>query len=633
MNEADIIQALEQACPELAVCFQIIYQQEILYICIDRLSDQSLDYDVLTENCRAAVSDLIPPQTQALMLLSRMTGETDPDWQIVVAPHSRANAPDSTDSPSAEETAMATGQEISHQSAEIQAETQTKAQAVNETTSLIATEADLDESPSATVNLSRYCFVRNKALVTAEVLPPEPRVAELLRAFHALNETAQQTLLPYLDQILKTQSFNNVPSSSDAVTDFCVQLIALSDNELRKASIWLSRYCHDPTAAMAQAGEPSSSTPKPDPSPATNDPLQQHISSVPVRRAPTARAPQSAPSEPHLSHPHSSIPHASPSRISENSLSRRKPAPQKTWQILLIPVIWTLLTFMIVSYSVQANNGPDAIAQRCKIAKDAPAYCKLAVQLVGTETFDLYSHQTQPSEESVIAAAEQDCTFKAMLNAGATVKGILGREQHKVDPLNATRHAILPGLFVFDMTLPSLSGGTAPVRTACAFGTLQSKISQRQKPVELTNHVIPNGWPQEPLKIKPLNVKLADARSLHGLLSMLGTNTLFAAMGLFLVISLGLGIELESFSSLYLAAFVFGIVDAILASIPMVGQFGIIRFTAVPVLGLMMTSTVVKGMKIDLSVGYKVLALGGGILIGVRFLLNWLLLSTLISMM
>jgi hypothetical protein len=646
MNEAAIVQALEQACPEFAVCFQVIYQQEILYICIDRLSDQLLDYELLTENCRTAVSDLIPPQTQALMLLSRMTGETEPDWQTVVTPQPRTDALERTDSPAAEEISILTAQETSHQGVavqselrtEVQSEAQSKAQAqiIPETdTPSVDSKAGLEQSLSAVLDLSHYCFVKNKALVTADVLPPEPRVAELLQAFHALDETDQQTLLPYLDQILKTQSLNHVPSCSDAVTDFCVKLVALSSNEIRKASIWLSRYCHNPTAAMAQTGtQPSTSSPeRPDLEPAIADPLQQHISSVPVRRSPV-RAPHSDSDEPYSSHSHShSIPHASPSRLSEASLHHRKPVPQKTWQILLIPVVWTLLTLLIVSYSVQANNGPDAIAQRCKTTKDAPEYCKLAVQLVGTETFDLYSHQTQPSEESVMEAAARECAFKSMLNAGATVKGILGHEQNRVEPLTTTRHEIFPGLFVLDMTLPSISGGPAPVRTACAFGTLQSKISQRQKPVELANHVIPNAWPQESLKIKPLNVKLADAHSLHGLLSMLGTNTLFAAIGLFLVISLGLGIELESFRSLYLAAFVFGIVDAILGSIPMLGQFGMIRFTAVPVLGLMITSTVVKGLKIDFSMGYKVLALGGGILIGVRFLLNWLLLSILVSMM
>jgi hypothetical protein len=588
MDEAVIIQALEQACQGLELTFQVIYQQETLYVCFDRQAERVLDYDALTVTVRDAIAALNLPNAQAIMLLGRVLGETAPDWQTTI-----------------EQTTIEP----------IQPAIATEASFPSSQPDDIEGEELLSQANAATHDLSQYCFIRNKALVTTEVLPPDMGVAELVQAFHNLSDADKQILLPRLEQIFKSHNLGDTSQDSEAIAHFCAQLTALSSGEIRKAAIWLSRYCHNPEGALGQVKSvldpvsyPSPSVETEAPKPSVNDGLRY----------------QSGVSQP------------SNSAYEADNADRKnhRSMPKATWQLILIPVLWTFLTLGIVWYNVQANNGPGAIAQLCKNAKDYPQYCKLAVQIVGTQQFETYSKQTQPSTENVAGMAAEDCTLQSVFNAGGTMLELAKEaNKEKAKPSSISTQEILTGLFLVDVTHTSFKDGVSAVRTACVYGTVQSRVTQAQRAASLGNHLIPNQWPQEPLKTKPYNVKLADSQSIYGILSLLGTNTLFTAIGLFLVVCFGLGIRLESLNALYTAAFIFGMVDAMMSLIPMIGFFGIIRFTAVPVVGLMITSFFVKGMELDFTGGYKLIALGGGLLVGVRFLLSWLLLITIMSMM
>lgn len=634
MDEAVIIQALEQACPGLDLYFQIVVQQDILYVYINRPVAEKLNYTALTQNLRQAIAALALPEIESFMLFSRVLGATDPDWQSPTLSITESELPAEILSEDCEP-AVAANVEVSAALPEDNiAETIPEVSQLSPTESIDTSQAiesvpapHSPEDNQGTNDISQYCFIQNKALVTSDVLPPEANIAALLAAFHHLIDTEKFAVLPRLEPFFKTQQLEGSAQDSAAIADFCEQLRSLKGFELRKASIWLSRYCHDPQKALAQSGVVSGSaqdetatlsTTTESEAPVDDDPLQQYSANVRRKSAQTGL-----------------------SYEAYAAARQQKPAkPKLSWQLLLIPVLWTLFTLGSVCYSVQANHGPAAIARVCQNTKGQPEYCKLAVQLIGTDTYQTYSKQTTPTDPTVVEKAGQECMAKGLLNTGVTIRDLKEgtydetfRELYKdMPPPQPTNQELSPGLFVMDINLLSPKDKTTNVRTACVFGTVQNKITQDQQPKLLASELIPNEWPQVPLKKKPAQIKVADAQSLHGVLTLLGTNALFTAIGLFIIMSLNLGIRIETLNGLYLAAFIFGVVDAMINLVPMIGHFHFIRFTAVPVVGLMATSVLVKEMELDLSVGYKVLALAGGILIGIRTLCNWLLFLAIMSM-
>jgi hypothetical protein len=609
MDEAVIIQALEQACPGLDLYFQTILQQDALYIYINRPAAEKLNYEALSCALKQAIVDLALPEIQSLMLFSRVLGATDPDWQ---SPPLSLTESDITDEPEIVE-AMSSLDELSNESEEVTVASQED-------------NPEAAEDASDSDDISQYCFIQNKALVTSDVLPPDGTITALVEAFHHLNHRDKCSILPRLAQFFKTQQVESQAEDSAELAEFSQKLLALKGAEVRKASIWISRYCNNPQKALDQSrGVPvsvqdtaSSETSEPE-APVEDDPLQQYSSNV--RQKPTQ---------------------AVSSYDAHVATRQQKTAkPKFTWQLLLIPVLWTLFTLVSVCYSVQANHGTDAIARVCKNSKGQPEYCKLAVQLVGTDTYQTHSKQTTPIEPIALEKAAEDCMAQAVLNTGVNIRDLKEgkydqtfKEAYKGGPPPyPTTQELSPALYVMDVTLIKPQDPTQNVRTACVVGTVENSMSNTQRPRLLASEPIPTQWPQEALKKKPAKVKVADAQSLHGILTLIGTNGLFAAIGLFLIMFLNLGIRIHTLNSLYLAALIFAGVETVINLVPMLGPFSLIRFTAVPVVGLMITSLFVKEMELDFSVGYKVLAMAGGILVGVRLLGNGLLLVTITSML
>jgi hypothetical protein len=45
--------------------------------------------------------------------------------------------------------------------------------------------------------LSQYCFIRNRLMLTADPLPPSRSLAQLIQTFHELPSSTQAQLLPH----------------------------------------------------------------------------------------------------------------------------------------------------------------------------------------------------------------------------------------------------------------------------------------------------------------------------------------------------------------------------------------------------------------------------------------------------
>jgi hypothetical protein len=92
----------------------------------------------------------------------------------------------------------------------------------------------------------------------------------------------------------------------------------------------------------------------------------------------------------------------------------------------------------------------------------------------------------------------------------------------------------------------------------------------------MASDVIPTQWPTVPYKQKKTEIRLRQSTGAVGLLSMLGVNALFTALGIFLAAYFGLAIRIDSLNTLYLSSFLLGFVELFLSFIPRFGMFSLV---------------------------------------------------------
>jgi hypothetical protein len=592
MKEAEIIHALDQNCQGLNLIFQVIHEDQILYVYLNRPEGQSLQYETLTVTLQRTIAALQIPHLQDLCLYSRELGTVDPDWEThIVLSSPEADLP---------ETSVDNSSAVVDIAQPEQPESQT-----------LESASDKDST-----DLSQYCFTRNRLLLTSDILPPSESIARLLQAFDALPYLNQKQILPHLEGFFRT---SNLPSIADLSADtqaWFHQLEAINPAELRKTSIWMSRYCLNSAAAMSQVQlilpnvmvAPSIVNPLPS---SAQTPLTNADSSFQLHAAPTSARLRSADEQMLTQH---TIP---------NSSTRAQKRPRFFWQVLLVPLIWLLFTATAVTYSVQSQSDPQVAAKLCKTAKGP--YCQLAVQLTGpTFMEDFLELSASAMTGDVIQQGSANCAQAASVNAGFTLQGTLGNNSKPTNPIIQSEQ-VFPGLLVVDIQQPDKNG--AMVRTACAYEQTLDPVMEKEHPIKIAAAVIPTQWPTQPFKNKTFTATLGTAMNVQGVLSTFGTNTLFTAIGIFAAVSFGLGIHINSFETLYKSAFFLGLSETIIGLIPM---FGLIRFTLLEVLALMLTSAVVKDLEIDWSSGYWLVACGALAIVAIRAVLNLLLFMSII---
>ncbi|MBE9079366.1 hypothetical protein IQ241_19040 [Romeria aff. gracilis LEGE 07310] len=101
-------------------------------------------------------------------------------------------------------------------------------------------------------DLTQYCFVRNLSLLTIELLAPTSEIAQLVNDFHALSPAEKLSVLPGLDLAFRSPEKVTTDGLSPNPQVWLQQLLEIEPSSARKASIWLSRYCHNPEATVEQ---------------------------------------------------------------------------------------------------------------------------------------------------------------------------------------------------------------------------------------------------------------------------------------------------------------------------------------------------------------------------------------------
>lgn len=232
MNETDVIEALDQACQGLNLIFQVVHDAETLYVYANRsAAEPSFSYETLTQKVQEAIAThqafapLQFPHLQTLNLYSRELGTIEPDWEITLALSSAG-----ADTPEAlVESVLAVMEPDVLESENLQI-----------------------ESELSSADLSHYCFTRNQALLTSEILPPTEKIARLVQSFHGLSLKDKLNALPNVEHFFRASSLPVLDDLNVETQAWLHQLAQIDIANLRKTAIWMSRYCLSPETTITQ---------------------------------------------------------------------------------------------------------------------------------------------------------------------------------------------------------------------------------------------------------------------------------------------------------------------------------------------------------------------------------------------
>ncbi len=203
MNEQEVAQWLERALADLCLRVQVKAQplqdspgDYALAILLNRPADSTPNYEQLTAWFQKAIASRYP-QVKRLALYSRPIGQRQADWQTQV--------------------------------------------------SLVP------ELKSAwELDLSHYCFVLDRQLLTADLPQPSSVVRQAVLGFHSLTAGQKEEVLPLLPTLFRNPSAVSTVTLSVEAALWLEPLKSLNPYELRLLSIWLSRYCFDPSRTLAE---------------------------------------------------------------------------------------------------------------------------------------------------------------------------------------------------------------------------------------------------------------------------------------------------------------------------------------------------------------------------------------------
>lgn len=348
--------------------------------------------------------------------------------------------------------------------------------------------------------------------------------------------------------------------------------------------------------------------------------------------------------------------HLSSSGVAANSRGRsRRPAkaqpsePNLFSQLdgkppWMIPAIWSAcLAVMIVLGVVSASNATYAFPICQQSTADVNS-CNLAVQIIGDEIYmeevieQLESAPDMTSESKSIAV--EDCRrFATELADGFSSD----TDAAMPDVIASQSTEIFHGMLLTDVTQPSAIDGT-PVRAACAHHAVQidQEVWDEYRSFEsvdssgaaegtgggvwpqlMGGDAIPTDWPEVPYEAElSADFSAAKALGIYNVFITFGADTLFTAIGMLIVVFMGLAFSCYTLQGVYKAAFVAGIAGSVLSLVPAFGFFAAI---AKQVLAIGIASAVVPEFKIDWSCGYYYVAIATIIVGVVRALLNMLL--------
>lgn len=554
LSNEQIQQHLEQTLNDPNVCCQVVRQDPYLLVYLNREPEHSLNYSTVSQLFSEAIARLQLPDIQFLGLYSRVIGETDPDWQICLELSASSLASEPSLSVASEPSS------VSVESGEIYGVEPVSTEETNPPKDRSSSQAIRSDSqdPSVTsvdtedssLDLSGYCFTRNLLLLSAHLPSPPDTIKNLLQTFDGFSNPEKQLLLPHLVKHWGgTLSEEKSPGAlSETLQDWLTSLQNLNPEQTRKAGIWLSRYCQNPTETRTQVlgvvpekenkpfapSTSTSSTETPSaskPSPKSHDsgrqtfrPSAQTASSSEPIQSPNYSQPTKGRSPISPQQPvHSQ---GQPGKPKKTHQSGRSLGTRSPLQRLILPVggLVCLGFILMAVIAITDRKKPPETAKFCQqlptsqtippspepptipelereraedelstatvSSVNPQEYCQLAVQIAGEETILKAAQNADPinNESKPFLSL---CEDLGNARAGMLLKEAL---REKTSALTIGGAEIIPGIFV--ATAEQINAKpdrkTDVVKTACVFR------HHLGRPQILGTDEIPVDWPDEP---------------------------------------------------------------------------------------------------------------------------------------
>ncbi len=206
MNEQEVARWLEQALADLRLRVQVKAQplqdnaeDYALVVMLNRPADVVLNYEHLTTWLQKAIASRYP-QVKRLALYSRPIGQQQADWKTQVR---------------------------------------------------LMPEPTTGRERTLELDLSRYCFVQDRQLLTADLPQPSSVVRQAVLGFHNLTAGQKEEVLPLLPTLFRNPGAVSTAMLSVDAALWLEPLKSLNPHELRLLSVWLSRYCFNSSRALA----------------------------------------------------------------------------------------------------------------------------------------------------------------------------------------------------------------------------------------------------------------------------------------------------------------------------------------------------------------------------------------------
>ena len=248
MSEEQIIQAIANACGDDTLCFQVVIEDSTLHIYVNRPDRAEPNYQQLKDKIYTAAIELSPLEFERIWLYCRVLGEVEPDWQSVlevdaVSLTSKQIAPAIESITTVVKAANSIVEKIDRELNTTESFTEDFWEIDDLPTTANDSESETESELVDPIDLSKYCFIRNKRLLYAVLPAPEYSIARLIDKFDWFDSSIQRSQLPILEVYFEQSIILNVDSFDLEVQTWWGKIEQLDLDSKRMLAIWLSRYC------------------------------------------------------------------------------------------------------------------------------------------------------------------------------------------------------------------------------------------------------------------------------------------------------------------------------------------------------------------------------------------------------
>ena len=629
-----IIKALKSVCGNRHFKFQVIIYHDQLHVYVNYRPNYQPNQLVLQENVAAAIASLNLTEIEDVWLYGRPRTQTEPEWQIPLelpiqnnseTEHTQGNNSNSNSEPNLVERENASPSEIDALYKDLINEIEfdesdelpdfndfESTDSVGDTGLLQNTglihgdlfkEAEIDSfavmatnnSPQPpksidtnSTSLIQYCFVNNKELLIDSVPDPDQKIMRMVKFVHHLSWSDRHQLLPIANSYFLGKITPELENTLPAIQNWFKQLQALDADQQHILSIWLSRYCFDPSRTL------------------------EEFQAIAARKVVEANLKSKSSTEYSLTNVEPDvIDSPNENEDFEQNQSNVKIYPAKK---LLLAALWSFATIILIWLGIMNHHsnivvGTAQAPPLCDTSIGAPEYCRLAVNLAGENAIAQAQTSLFPMTEVTEAVADYGCARYTNLKAGIEVANI-APETNPVISIKGER--VFPHIYVIQTEQKVKQGGN--IKVGCVYATGQGQRS----PKRLAADIIPLDWPTSYYQ------KQLDSDNISfGIYTNpinLGLYTIFAALGIALSSWLNLGLEINRIYTIYSVALILSVIQIAIVMIPFLGLFGAITIPILTILSLS-AGFWFRDFKLNWSRGYFSVAISILMIIAVQFTL------------